>query len=113
LKNLSVLLIILFFLLICSTKAQNLSDSLQIIPKTFSTDQIYSNFNKQLNTYRLRAGLDLDKNIGKLNLYIKELFNSTLIRANENNIRSEHSLFINSTYRFKKKIDLGLLIRDI
>jgi len=112
LKNLSVLLIILFFLLICSTKAQNLSDSLQIIPKTFSTDQIYSNFNKQLNTYRLRAGLDLDKNIGKLNLYIKELFNSTLIRANENNIRSEHSLFINSTYRFKKKIDLGLLINN-
>ena len=111
-KNLALLLFIIYLLVCSSTRAQNLSDSLQYLNNSFPKSLLLTSFDKQLNTYRLRSGLNFKKQFGKFNLFTNENFTSTLIRANENNIRSEHSLFISSAYKIKNNIDLGLHINN-
>jgi len=112
LKNLSALFVIIILFIFSTVKAQNLSDSLQIVTNDTTTNSLFSNFNKQLNTYRLRAGLNYKKNFDKIYVSTNELLNSTLIRSNDNNIRSEHSLNINSGYKFKNNFDLGILVSN-
>jgi len=112
LKNLSALLLIIYLLFSSTIKAQNLSDSLQYLNNKFPASFLLSDFYKQLNTYRLTTGLNFKKNFGKFKFFAKENLTSTLIRSTENNIRSEHLLFINTAYRLKEKIDLGLQVNN-
>ncbi len=111
-KNLSALLLIIYLLFSSTIKAQNLSDSLQYLNNKFPASFLLSDFYKQLNTYRLTTGLNFKKNFGKFKFFAKENLTSTLIRSTENNIRSEHLLFINTAYRLKEKIDLGLQVNN-
>lgn len=111
-KNLALLIFIIYLLVCAITRAQNLSDSLQYLNNNSPKNLLLTNFNKQLNTYRLRSGLNFNKRFGNFNLLTKENFTSTLIRSTENNIRSEHSLFISSAYKIKNNIDMGLHINN-
>lgn len=111
-KNLSVLIFFICLLVSTSSKAQNLSDSLQYLNNEFPKSLLLTTFDKQLDTYRLRTGLNFNKRFGKFQFFTKENLTSTLIRANENNIRSERFLFISSAFKLNNKIDLGLRLKN-
>ncbi|MCH7972826.1 MAG: hypothetical protein IH949_02860 [Bacteroidetes bacterium] len=109
-KNLSVLLLLICLSASTTSIAQNLSDSLQFLNNEFPQSLLLTNFDKQLNTFRLRSGLNFNKRFGKFQFFANENLTSTLIRSTENNVRSEHSLFISSAYKINNNIDLGLHI---
>ena len=111
-KNLSVLLLIICLFVSPLSTAQNLSDTLQYSNNEFPQSLLLTNFDKQLNTYRLRSGLNFNKRFGKFQFFTNENLTSTLIRSNENNIRSEHFLFISSAFKLNNYIDLGLHINN-
>ncbi|MCH7826574.1 MAG: hypothetical protein IIC75_01155 [Bacteroidetes bacterium] len=111
-KNLSILIFIIFLSAITSSMAQNLSDSLQFLNNGFPQSLFLTNFDKQLNTFRLRTGFNFNRQIGKFQFFVNENLNSTLTRSTDNNVRSEHYLFISSVYKMNRKIDLGLHIKN-
>jgi len=106
--QLSLLLIIIIYS--PQAIAQYASDSsLYFIPVS-SLNRLFSNFDKQLNTYYLNTGLDLYGSIGKFEYKLNQNYRSTLIQSNQNNIRDEEYFYAVGKYKFSSKWKQGIAI---
>ena len=104
--KLTFIIIILFFgeLLI----AQQTQDSLQYSFTSIPINRLFTNFDKQLNTYFLNTGFDFAGSHSGFQYRVNQNFRSTLVKANTNSIRDEQYLNLMGKYNFSTFWNLGL-----
>ena len=104
-KLTSVIIILFSFeFLIC----QQISDSLQYSFTSLPANRIFSNFDKQLNTYFLNTGFDFTGSHSGFQFKANQNFRSTLVRTNTNSIRDEQYLSLMGKYNFNRSLNLGI-----
>lgn len=101
---------ILMFL--TNLRAQVLTDSADYSIQIFSPNRLFSNFDKQLNTYYLNTGFDLYGLISNFEYRINQNFRSTLVKSNQNNIRDEQYFNALSKYKLNNNWKQGIFIRS-
>jgi hypothetical protein len=87
-------------------------DSVQYSVPITSLNRLFSNFDKQLNTYYLNTGFDLYGSTSKFEYRINQNYRSTLLKSNQNSIRDEGSLFALGKYRINNGWKQGIAIRS-
>jgi len=99
---------ILFLLFLSSlVTAQVPGDSLSFITSRFSSPQLSSNFEKQLNTYNLFQNFNYGTQFGKTFIGVNQSFLSTVIRSGTISIRDESFLSFLGQYDFSRFISAG------
>ena len=107
---LHVLSIILVLGSICFS--QDSTDIFEYFEQPQQFNNLFSHFDKQLNTYTLNSGIILYKNFSNLNLNLSENFSSTLFRSSTNTIRDEQYFKLNSKYQLSKNYKVGMSINS-
>lgn len=107
-------LIPLAIIVFCSQSlfAQLTTDSTLYIIPIGSLNRLFSNFDKQLNTYYLNTGIDLYGSSSKFEYRVNQNYRSTLIQSNQNSIRDEEYLFALGKYKLSKGWKQGIAIRS-
>lgn len=90
--------------------AQSTPDSTLYLIPVSSLNRLFSNFDKQLNTYYLNTGLDLYGSFSKFEYRINQNFRSTLIQTNQNSVRDEKYLFALGKYKLSNGWKQGIAI---
>jgi hypothetical protein len=88
--------------------AQHVTDSLQYTISTIPANRLFSNFDKQLNTYFLNTGFDLSGAQSEFQFIVRQNFRSTLVKTNTSSIRDEQNLSMIGKYKFNSLINAGL-----
>lgn len=83
--------------------------SLYYIPVS-SLNRLFSNFDKQLNTYYLNTGLDLYGSSGKFEYKVNQNYRSTIIQSSQNNIRDEEYLLALGKYKLNNNWKQGIVL---
>ena len=83
--------------------------SLYYIPVS-SLNRLFSNFDKQLNTYYLNTGLDLYGSSGKFEYKVNQNYRSTIIQSSQNNIRDEEYLLALGKYKLNSNWKQGIIL---
>jgi hypothetical protein len=107
-----IILFGLIFFISQKTFAQIEVDSVQYSVPISSLNRLFSNFDKQLNTYYLNTGFDLYGSNSKFEYRINQSFRSTLLKSNQNSIRDEGSLFALGKYQINNGWKQGIAIRS-
>jgi hypothetical protein len=102
------LIFLIFILLVSLTHAQSYADSLEYVVQNQQGNTLFSNFDKQLNTYFLNTGFNLAGQFSRLNLSVSENFRSTLFRSSSQSLRDEQYLTLTGKYQLTDKYSLGL-----
>lgn len=105
-------ILFIFFLFISTTFSQNIVDSLQFIQSDIPANNFKTNFEKQLNTYRLLSSFRYNNTFGKFNLNLKENYNSSYFRSAISSLRDEHFFNLSGIYNITNKINTGLLVTN-
>jgi hypothetical protein len=92
------------------TLAQSAPDSTLYIIPIGSLNRLFSNFDKQLNTYYLNTGIDLYGTFSKFEYRVNQNYRSTLIQSNQNSIRDEEYLFALVKYKLSSGWKQGIAI---
>ena len=87
-------------------------DSIQYFVPISALNRLFSNFDKQLNTYYLNTGFDVYNSNSKFEYRINQSFRSTLLKSNQTNIRDEESFFALGKYRLNNLWKQGIAIRS-
>lgn len=87
--------------------AQENPDSLELIQTVLLPNELKTGFEKQLNTFALRAGFLYNTSINNLNLKVNENYYSAFVRSTTKSIRDEQSLGILSSYLFSSDFSIG------
>ena len=95
-----------------NTIAQSEVDSVQYYVPVSSPNRLFSNFDKQLNTYYLNTGFDIYGSASRFEYRINQNFRSTLLKSNQNNIRDEEFLLALGKYRVSNGWKQGIAIRS-
>ena len=105
-----IYLFISFFIITLTAVSfsQSSVDTLEYIKETTQTNSLFSNYDKQLNTYFLNTGINLSGNFSTIDLNLFENFRSTLFNSSTQSIRDEHFLVFSGKYKFYRKFNLGL-----
>jgi hypothetical protein len=90
--------------------AQSTPDSTLYFIPVSSLNRLFSNFDKQLNTYYLNTGLDLYGSFSKLEYRVNQNYRSTLIQTNQNTVRDEEYLFALGKYKLSNAWKQGIAI---
>ncbi|NNJ52762.1 MAG: hypothetical protein HKP17_06295 [Ignavibacteriaceae bacterium] len=88
--------------------AQQVSDTLKHSFTYLPANRIFSNFDKQLNTYFLNTGFDFGSSHSKFQYKVNQNFRSTLVKSNTNSIRDEQYLNLMGKYTFNSFWNLGM-----
>jgi hypothetical protein len=109
-KNFSIIL--LAMIVLCSQKffAQSTPDSTLYFIPVSSLNRLFSNFDKQLNTYYLNTGIDLYGSFSKFEYRVNQNYRSTLIQTNQNTLRDEQYLFALGKYKLSNGWKQGIAI---
>lgn len=109
-KNFSIIL--LAMIVLCSQKffAQSTPDSTLYFIPVSSLNRLFSNFDKQLNTYYLNTGIDLYGSFSKFEYRVNQNYRSTLIQTNQNTVRDEQYLFALGKYKLSNGWKQGIAI---
>ena len=94
------------------TFAQSDVDSTLFSMPVSSINRLFSNFDKQLNTYYLNTGVDLFGSVSKFEYRINQNYRSTLLKTNQNSIRDEQFLLAMGKYRVSNGYKQGIAIRS-
>jgi hypothetical protein len=73
-------------------------------------NRLFSNFDKQLNTYYLNTGIDLYGSTTNFEYRLNQNYRSTLIQTNQNTLRDEEYLFALGKYKLSKAWKQGIAI---
>ena len=92
------------------TLAQSAPDSTLYIIPIGSLNRLFSNFDKQLNTYYLNTGIDLYGSFSNFEYRVNQNYRSTLIQSNQNSIRDEEYLFALGKYKLSNGWKQGIAI---
>jgi hypothetical protein len=84
-------------------------DSLEYLGPSLKQNNLYTRFDKQLNTFYLNSRLKLIMESEKIDFLIDENFNSTHIRLPQSSTKDEQHLSIKSLYKYSPKFNIGLL----
>ncbi len=103
-------IILLVLVLPCTVYSQVSHDSLSFIIKNFQIRNLSSNFQKQLNTYKLNSAFRYGIEVDKIFIGIREQFNSTVVKSVQNTIKDEQYFSLFSEYDLAPIIKLGTLI---
>lgn len=87
--------------------AQVPGDSLSFVTSRFSSPQLSTNFEKQLNTFNLFQNFNYGKQLGKTFVGINQTFISTIIRSSTMSIRDESFLTFLGQYNFSPFFSAG------
>lgn len=99
---------ILFLLFLSSlVTAQVPGDSLSFVTSRFSSPQLSSNFEKQLNTYNLFQNFNYGTQFGKTFIGVNQSFLSTVIRSGTISIRDESFFSFLGQYDFSSFMSAG------
>ena len=82
-------------------------DSLSFVTSRFSSPQLSSNFEKQLNTYNFFQNFNYGKQIDKTFIGLNQTFLSTIIRSSTKSVRDELFLSFLSQYSFTPLFTAG------
>ena len=102
----------MIFFISQSTFAQDAVDSTLFSMPISSVNRLFSNFDKQLNTYYLNTGVDLYGSASKFEYRINQNYRSTLLKTNQNSIRDEQFLLAMGKYRVSNGWKQGIAIRS-
>ncbi|MGB5287668.1 MAG: hypothetical protein WBN42_04210 [Ignavibacteriaceae bacterium] len=113
-KKLQAVIILtgLIFFLSQITFAQFEIDSTQFSMPISTLSRLFSNFDKQLNTYYLNTGIDLNGSTSNFEYRINQNFRSTFLKSNQNSIRDEQFLLAIGKYRISNGWKQGVAIRS-
>ncbi|MDZ7626580.1 MAG: hypothetical protein U5J96_19290 [Ignavibacteriaceae bacterium] len=105
-------IILLAMIVLCSQKffAQSTPDSTLYFIPVSSLNRLFSNFDKQLNTYYLNTGIDLYGSFSKFEYRVNQNYRSTLIQTNQNTVRDEQYLFALGKYKLSNGWKQGIAI---
>jgi len=90
--------------------AQSTPDSTLYSIPISALNRLFSNFDKQLNTYYLNTGIDLYGSFSKFEYRINQNYRSTLIQTNQNTVRDEEYFFALGKYRLSNGWKQGIAI---
>ena len=111
LKNFSLLLL-LILLQTADCFAQSSIDTLEYKITIQPLNRIFTNFDKQLNTYYLNSGFELSGTTDPFSFSIKENFRSTLVKAGSSSIRDEQYFTFRGNYKFNRGLNAGLSVKS-
>lgn len=102
----TVLMIIIFSAELIN--AQQITDSLRYSFTSPPANRIFSDFDKQLNTYFLNTGFDFAGSYSGFEYKINQNFRSTLVKTSTSSIRDEQYLSLTGQYNFNRIWNLGI-----
>lgn len=92
--------------------AQTEIDSAQYSIPRSQLNRLFSNFDKQLNTYYLNTGIDYFGSTSRFEYRINQNYRSTLLKTNENSIRDEVNFFALGKYGISAFWKQGIAVRS-
>ncbi|MFH1194614.1 MAG: hypothetical protein V1720_02805 [bacterium] len=95
------------------TQAQFNRDSLNFTYDNYSPIGFTNIFDKQLNTYSLNTGIKYGYTGNKFFIGVNEIFNSTLVKSAESNIKDEQNFSLLGEYSLTDKIKTGGFLNHI
>ena len=90
--------------------AQSTPDSTLYSIPISTLNRLFSDFDKQLNTYYLNTGIDLYGSFSNFEYRINQNYRSTLIQTNQNTVRDEEYFFALGKYRLSNGWKQGIAI---
>lgn len=93
-----------------SVFAQSTPDSTLYSIPISALNRLFSDFDKQLNTYYLNTGIDLYGSFSKFEYRVNQNYRSTLIQTNQNTVRDEEYLFALGKYKLSNGWKQGIAI---
>ena len=90
--------------------AQSTPDSTLYSIPISALNRLFSDFDKQLNTYYLNTGIDLYGSFSNFEYRINQNYRSTLIQTNQNTVRDEEYFFALGKYRLSNGWKQGIAI---
>ena len=87
-------------------------DSAQYSIPLSPLNRLFSNFDKQLNTYYLNTGFDFYGRSAKLEYRINQNYRSTLLKTDQNSIRDEQNFFALGKYGISNFWKQGIAVRS-
>lgn len=90
--------------------AQSTPDSTLYSIPISALNRLFSDFDKQLNTYYLNTGIDLYGSFSNFEYRVNQNYRSTLIQTNQNTVRDEEYLFALGKYRLSNGWKQGIAI---
>lgn len=111
LSNYSLFLLIIS-LQLTNSFAQSSIDTLEYKITLQPLNRIFTNFDKQLNTYFLNSGFDVSGFSAPFSFNVSESFRSTLVKAVSNSIRDEQYFVLRGNYKFTSGLNAGLYVKS-
>ncbi|MCF8241022.1 MAG: hypothetical protein K9J16_06525 [Melioribacteraceae bacterium] len=105
-------IVIIVLLSYLSVNAQSTRDSLSFMLNKYSHNNLFTYFNKELNTYSLNSGIRYSTSFNKLFVGVDENYKSTFIRSGINNKKDEQYLSFISEYEILPVLKFGLLLNN-
>lgn len=109
-KNYSLFLFVIITFYNQNLISQSAPDSTLYFIPVSSLNRLFSNFDKQLNTYYLNTGIDLYGSSTNFEYRLNQNYRSTLIQTNQNTLRDEEYLFALGKYKLSKGWKQGIAI---
>jgi hypothetical protein len=106
------LLLLLILLQTADCFAQSSIDTLEYRITIQPLNRIFTNFDKQLNTYYLNSGFEVSGSTDPFSFSIRENFRSTLVKAGSNSIRDEQYFIFRGNYKFTHGLNAGLSVKS-
>jgi len=106
------LLLLLISLHTADCFAQSSIDTLEYKVILQPLNRLFTNFDKQLNTYYLNSGFEVSGSSAPFSFSIKENFRSTLVKAGSNSIRDEQYFIFRGNYKFNRGLNAGLSVKS-
>jgi hypothetical protein len=103
---------LLLFLLPTTIYCQLAKDSLNFSINNFAIKELQNNFDKQLNTYNFSARLRNYYQSNNFFFGLNENFNSTVIKATDNNFKDEQYLWLFSQYNISDLYKIGFMLNN-
>lgn len=109
-KNYSLFLFVIIIFYNQNLLSQSTPDSTLFFIPVSSLNRLFSNFDKQLNTYYLNTGIELYGSTTNFEYRLNQNYRSTLIQTNQKTLRDEEYLFALGKYKLSKFWKQGIAV---
>jgi len=106
--KIAFLIFFISFISVSLSIAQSSADSLEYIGQIQEVNSLFSNFDKQLDTYFLNTGFNLTGRFSNISLGVFENFRSTFFKSTTQSLRDEQYLTITGKYQLADNYNIGI-----
>jgi len=103
-----VIISLLCLLALDFSTAQTVLDSMNVSGQQIQVNSLYSNFDKQLNTYFLNSGINYWTGFSNIELNVSENFRSSLFQSITQTVRDEQYFLFTGKYQLSDSYKFGL-----